>query len=78
MKESHPTQNSPIENIMRLDDMLEESTCIDENTEAHMPIVNLLENNLDCHASALSDATNSDNINTLLIGLLTVYFHYYA
>lgn len=63
---------------MRLDDMLEESTCIDENTGTQMPIVKLLENNLDCHASALSDATNSGRINALYIGLLTVYLYYYG
>lgn len=77
MKESQPVQNSPIENIMRLDDMLEKSTCIDENTGTHIPIVNLLENNLDCHASALSDATSSGRINALVIVLLTVCFYYY-
>lgn len=57
--------------------MLEESTCIDESSGTQTPIVNLLENNLDCHASALSDATNSGRINALFIGLLTVYFYYY-
>lgn len=77
MKESQPTQNSPIENLMRLGDMLEKSTCVDDNTGTQVPIVNLLENNLDCHASALSDATNTGRINALLIGLLIIYFHYY-
>lgn len=57
--------------------MLEESTCIDDNSGMQTPIVNLLENNLDCHASALSDATNSGRINALFIGLLTFYFHYF-
>lgn len=76
MKQSQPTQNYPIENILRLDDMIEESTCIDESTGSPMPIVHLLENNLDCHASALSDATNSSSMNALLIASFIIYFHY--
>lgn len=32
MKESQPIQNPPIENVMRLDDMSEKSSCVDHNT----------------------------------------------
>lgn len=77
MKESIPKKHSSIEDILKLDAMLKESTCTDENSGAQTPIVNLLENNLDCHASALSDATHSSTINALFIALCTVYFPYY-
>ncbi|KAG5880820.1 hypothetical protein JTB14_019464 [Gonioctena quinquepunctata] len=71
-RESVQSHNTPIETAMRINDIIREATCVDVATGVRIPIVQLQPEDMSCHASALSDSAQSNEISVMFVTLLFV------
>ncbi|XP_072401202.1 uncharacterized protein [Diabrotica undecimpunctata] len=71
-RESLQSHNSPIEAVIKMNEVIKESTCIDSVTGTRIPIVDLEPEDMSCHASALSNGTYSNNASVIFVILLII------
>uniref|UniRef100_A0A6P7FU58 Chaoptin-like n=1 Tax=Diabrotica virgifera virgifera TaxID=50390 RepID=A0A6P7FU58_DIAVI len=71
-RESLQSHNSPIEAVIKMNEVIKESTCVDSVTGTRIPIVDLEPEDMSCHASALSNGTYSNNASVIFVILLII------
>ncbi|CAG9824366.1 unnamed protein product [Phaedon cochleariae] len=69
-RESVQSHNTPVETALRIDAAIKEASCIDVATGMRVPIVELEPDDMSCHASALSDSAQSNDISVIFVTLL--------
>ncbi|KAG5874642.1 hypothetical protein JTB14_001995 [Gonioctena quinquepunctata] len=73
-RESLQSHSVAVETSVRMDAMVKESTCVDVTTGVTVPIVELPPEDNSCHASALSNASQSKEDSVMFVGFLLVMF----
>ncbi|XP_057660617.1 chaoptin-like [Diorhabda carinulata] len=72
MRESLQFHNSPVEEVINMNEIIKESTCIDTSSGNRIPIIDLEPEDTSCHASALSNGTYSNNASVIYIIFLII------
>ncbi|CAH1180879.1 unnamed protein product [Phyllotreta striolata] len=73
IRESVQSHNVPVETAVRMQQMINEATCIDSSTGKAIPIVHLPPEDMSCHASALSKSPKLKSTSLLFVSLI-LYF----
>ncbi|XP_022902099.1 chaoptin-like [Onthophagus taurus] len=75
MRESLQSHSAPVDAAATMTEALHEATCTDIDSGVRIPIVQLLPEDMSCHASALSTAPTSTEISVISILLCYVFYH---